>query len=323
MPKPSYLTFYNSNKPEFENRIEKGQKILENCTLCPHNCRVNRLKDKRGVCKTGRLPKVYSWLNHYGEEPPISGTKGSGTIFFANCNMNCIYCQNYEFSQGGGGSETEPEELAKIMLELQHRGCHNINFVSPTHVAGQILEAIYLAIPRGLNIPLVYNTGGYDNLETIGLFEGIVDIYLPDMRYDDEKIAKKYSGIDKYPYYNRQAVKEMFRQVGNPQFDENGIILKGLIIRHLVLPNNLAGTIEVMQFLSKEVSKDTYISLMSQYFPCFKALDDPTIDRRITREEYEVAKSEMTLAGLKNGWFQDEHGLDRFAGTNIKPSITP
>ncbi len=320
MFQPSYLQLYKDNPKEFQVRIEKAYQILENCTLCPHNCRVNRLEDKRGVCKTGALPKVYSWLNHHGEEPPISGTRGSGTIFFANCNMSCIYCQNYEFSQGGGGSKTEPEDLAKIMLELQQRGCHNINFVSPTHVAAQILKAIYLAIPMGLRIPLVYNTGGYDNVETLQLFDGIVDIYLPDMRYGDEKTALKYSGAPKYPYYNRLAIKEMLRQVGNAQIDENGIIQRGIIVRHLVLPNSLSGTPEIMEFLSKEVSKEIHISLMSQYFPCFKAENDPMLARKITREEYEVAKAEMDISGLKNGWFQDEHGLDRFAGVNIKPS---
>ncbi|MEW6169974.1 MAG: radical SAM protein [Candidatus Omnitrophota bacterium] len=323
MEKLLYINLYQNSKQEFEKRIKNAYKILENCTLCPHNCHVNRLEDKRGVCKTGALPKVYSWLNHHGEEPPISGTRGSGTIFFANCNMSCIYCQNYEFSQGGGGSETEPEDLAKIMLELQHMGCHNINFVSPTHVASQILKAIYLAIPMGLNIPLVYNTGGYDSIETLVLFDGVIDIYLPDMRYSDEKTALKYSGAPKYPFYNRLAIKEMFRQVGNAQIDEKGIIQRGLIIRHLVLPNNLSGTSEIMEFLSKEVSKEVHISLMSQYFPCFKAENDPILARKITREEYEVAKAEMALYGLKNGWTQDEHGLDRFAGVNIKPSITP
>lgn len=323
MFKPSYLNLYKTNKQDFEARIDKAYEALENCTLCPHNCHVNRLKDKRGVCKTGALPKVYSWLNHHGEEPPISGSKGSGTIFFSNCNMSCIYCQNYEFSQGGGGTEMDPEALADIMIELQNRGCHNINFVSPTHVAAQILKAIYLAIPKGLKIPLVYNTGGYDSLETLGYFDGIIDVYLPDMRYDDDKLAQQYSGAKNYRLYNRQAVKEMFRQVGTAQFDNNEVIQKGLIIRHLVLPNDLAGTNEVMHFIAKEVSPETYISLMSQYFPCFNALKEPKLARRITEAEYELAKSEMFANGLKNGWVQDEFGLDRFAGTNIKPNTTP
>jgi len=237
--------------------------------------------------------------------------------------MNCIYCQNYEFSQLENGKEITLEALADIMLELQDRGCHNINFVSPTHVAAQILKAVFLAIPKGLNIPLVYNTGGYDSLETLQLFNSIMDVYLPDMRYDNEQIAKQYSGALNYPFYNRQAIKEMFRQTPDCLFDENGVILKGLIIRHLVLPNNLSGTSAIMKFLSQEVSKDVRVALMSQYFPCFKASDEPVLARRITKEEYDLAREEMTKNGLINGWVQDDLGLDRFIGTNIKPNITP
>ncbi len=322
MYKPAYLKLYQDNPKEFKNRVEKAYKTLESCTLCPHNCKVNRIKGQKGVCRTGAKAPVYSYMAHHGEEPPISGSKGSGTIFFSNCNLHCMYCQNYEFSQLGGGREVEPEELAKIMLELQNRGCHNINFVSPTHVAAQILHAVFLAIPMGLNIPLVYNTGGYDSVEILKLFDGIVDIYLPDMRYDDAEIGLKYSGAKDYPKYNRLAIKEMWRQIPEAYFDQNEVILRGMIIRHLVLPNGLSGTAGIMKFLG-DISKEIYVGLMSQYFPCFKATEEPKLARRITMKEYESAIEEMFKNGLKNGWFQDEHGLDRFAGVNIKPNITP
>lgn len=320
---PSYLNLYQSNPQDFQNRVERAYKTLETCTLCPHNCKVDRARGQKGVCKTGAKAPVYSFMAHHGEEPAISGSRGSGTIFFSNCNLHCAYCQNYEFSQMDGGHEVEPGQLAEVMLELQDRGCHNINFVSPTHVAAQILKAIWLAIPTGLSIPLVYNTGGYDNLETLQLFDGIVDIYLPDMRYDDAQISKKYSGAKDYPKYNRIAIKEMYRQVPEAKFDENEVILRGLIIRHLVLPNGLSGTAGIMKFLAQEVSKDVYIGLMSQYHPCFKASEEPKLARRITKEEYESAKEAMFQNGLKNGWIQDEYGLDRFLGINIKPNITP
>ncbi|MBU2541240.1 MAG: 4Fe-4S cluster-binding domain-containing protein [Candidatus Omnitrophica bacterium] len=323
MLKSSYLELYQTNSQAFQAKVEKAYKTLESCTLCPHNCKVNRLEGQIGTCKTGAKAEVYSFMAHHGEEPPISGSRGSGTIFFSNCNLHCCYCQNYEFSQMGGGREVEPEELAKIMLELQTRGCHNINFVSPTHVASQILQGIWRAIPMGLEIPLVYNTGGYDNVEILKLFDGIIDIYLPDMRYNDAEIALKLSGAKEYPKYNRLAIKEMWRQVPKAEFDQNKVILRGMIIRHLVLPNGLSGTSGIMKFLANEVSKEVHVALMSQYFPCFKASKEPKLARRITLQEYESAKGEMSKNGLKNGWFQDEHGLDRFQGINIKPNITP
>jgi len=258
-------------------------------------------------------------MPHHGEEPPISGTRGSGTIFFSGCNMACVYCQNYEFSQLDEGREVEFEELADFMLQLQDMGCHNINLVTPTHVMPQILKALKLAIPKGLEIPIVYNTGGYECLETIKLLEAIVDIYLADMRYARYDMAVKYSCAPDYPKLNRTALKEMHRQAGVAKIDNAGIMSRGVIIRHLVLPNNISGTDKTMRFIKDELSKDTYISLMSQYFPCYKAGQLQEISRRITYQEYEDALASMEKYGLYNGWTQEGRGLERFVGTNIKP----
>jgi putative pyruvate formate lyase activating enzyme len=318
--KPAYLEAYNNGT--LDRIISQTQEMLGSCAICPRKCRVNRLKDQKGFCKTGSKARVYSFMAHHGEEPPVSGEMGSGTIFFSFCNMACVYCQNFEFSQQGGeGKEVTPEDLANIMMELQGFGCHNINLVSPTHVMPQILQALKPAIKAGLNIPLVYNSGGYELAEIIKLLDGIIDVYLPDMRYADNESAKKYSAANDYPEYNRQALKEMLRQVGIANIDESGIITKGLIIRHLVLPGNISGTDKIMEFISKELSPDTYISLMSQYFPCYRSGDFPELGRRISLEEYESAHQIMEKYGLHNGWIQESGGLDRFAGINIKPSL--
>lgn len=314
---PSYLESYHNG--QLNRKIEYGFKMLESCCICPHRCKVNRIKNERGFCKTGLRPKVCSFLAHHGEEPPISGNKGSGTIFFSNCNMSCVYCQNYEFSQAGQGREVEFEELAEVMLKLEGLGCHNINLVTPTHIMPQILKSLSIAIPKGLNIPIVYNTGGYELAPIIKLLEGIVDIYLPDMRYADDKKAIEYSSAPDYPKYNRQAVKVMHRQVGIANIDNAGIISKGLIIRHLVLPGNASGTDRIMRFIADEVSRDSYISLMSQYLPYYKAAQFKEISRRITRKEYEDAKKSMHKYGLSCGWTQESYGSERFAGINIKP----
>lgn len=263
---------------------------------------------------------MYSYLAHHGEEPPISGSRGSGTIFFSHCNMACIYCQNYEFSQKNGqGRGVSDQELAEIMLELQKMGCHNINLVSPTHVMPQILAALKIAIEKGLSIPLVYNTGGYELPEMIRLLDGIVDIYLPDMRYADSALAEKLSLAPGYPAYNQASVKEMHRQAGLAQINAQGLINKGLIIRHLVLPGNMSGTEQIMKFIAQEISTRAYISLMSQYTPYYKADQCHGINRRLTLQEYEAAKDCMDKYGLHNGWTQDSGGLERFAGVNIKP----
>jgi putative pyruvate formate lyase activating enzyme len=316
---PRYLKAYQEGS--LQEKAEKLYQALACCTICPRNCRVNRLEGGSGFCKTAGLARVCSYFSHHGEEPAISGKNGSGTIFFAYCNLKCAYCQNYEFSQLGKGRQVSEEELASFMLELQKEGCRNINFVTPTHVIAQILKALILAVERGLNIPLVYNTSGYDSVETLGLLDGIFDIYLPDARYADSRIALKLSQAEDYPRVNQKALKEMHRQVGIAQFNEDEIIESGLIIRHLVLPHNLAGTDKIMRFIACNLSKDTYISLMSQYFPCYKAKDYPEISRRITQKEYQEAMDAMYSCGLHNGWVQDEQGLDRFAGTNIKTNL--
>jgi putative pyruvate formate lyase activating enzyme len=316
---PKYLKAYQEG--ELKEKADKLYSALVSCNICPRNCRVNRLEDKIGFCKTAKLARVRSYFSHHGEEPAISGEKGSGTIFFAHCNLHCVYCQNYEFSQLGRGREVTEEELAGFMLELQKDGCHNINFVTPTHVIPQILKALILAVEGGLNIPLVYNTSGYDSIETLKQLEGIFDIYLPDARYSDNVAALRYSQTEDYPKINRDALKEMHRQEGVAKLDNNGIIESGLIIRHLVLPNNLSGTRLIMQFVANELGPDTCISLMSQYFSCYRAKEFPEICRRITQKEYQEALEIMYSCGLYNGWVQDERGLDRFAGVHIKPNI--
>lgn len=300
------------------NTVERAFAMLASCQLCPRRCGVNRLKGEIGYCKTGLLAKVCSFMAHHGEEPPVSGERGSGTIFFSGCNMSCVYCQNHSFSQGGEGREVSFEELASFMIELQNTGCHNINLVTPTHVMPQILKSLEIAKVKGLNIPLVYNTSGYELPEIIGMLTGIIDVYLADMRYHDEALSEKYSHAPKYPEYNRLCLKEMHKQVGAAQFDKDGIIKKGLIIRHLVLPNNISGTEEIMKFISREISSDTFISLMSQYTPYYKAEKFQELSRRISADEYESAKKSMESYGLFNGWTQDSGGLERFAGVNIK-----
>jgi putative pyruvate formate lyase activating enzyme len=257
-------------------------------------------------------------MSHHGEEPPISGKSGSGTIFFSNCNMACVYCQNYEFSQLGKGREVSCEVLAGYMLDLQKRNCHNINLVTPTHILPQILMALKIAITGGLEIPLVYNTGGYELVEIIKLLDGIVDIYLADMRYADNAYSLKYSSATDYPRYNQKALKEMRFQIGRDEIDQEGVIKRGLIIRHLVLPNNISGTDKVMRFISEELSKDSLVSLMSQYLPYHKAGEFKDISRRLTNKEYEAAKEAMKKYGLHEGWIQESYGLERFAGVNIK-----
>jgi len=291
---------------ELDRRIEAAYQLLEACRVCPRECGVNRLKnDKTGFCRSGLNPVVSSASAHHGEEPPLSGTKGSGTIFLANCNMKCVYCQNYPISQLGNGVEKTPAELACQMLWLQEQGCHNLNLVTPTHFMPQILKAWGIARERGFNLPIVYNTSGYDSLEALKLLDGIVAIYLPDMRYSDDAVAMKLSVAPHYHEINRAAVQEMFQQVGNLELDEHGIAKRGLIIRHLVLPGGLSGTEGVMKFLAEEISKDVHVSLMSQYFPAYKASEFKELSRRTTTEEYEEACRIMEQYGLENGWVQE------------------
>jgi putative pyruvate formate lyase activating enzyme len=244
------------------------------------------------------LALVSSFGPHFGEEAPLVGSGGSGTIFFTYCNLKCCFCQNYTISQLGDGNAVRGEELAEMMLSLQKRGCHNINFVSPTHVVPQILEALEIAVKAGLYVPLVYNSGGYDYVETLDLLEGIVDIYMPDMKYSDEKNARRFSGVKDYPAANRAAVKTMHRQVGDLELDNHGVAKRGLLVRHLVLPNGLAGTAEVCRFLSQEVSTDTYLNVMAQYRPCYRAYDKPELVRSISEQDYAEAVQTARYYGL-------------------------
>jgi putative pyruvate formate lyase activating enzyme len=241
---------------------------------------------------------VSTYGPHFGEEAPLVGKNGSGTIFFTNCNLSCVFCQNYSISQLGEGDKVSKEELACMMLSLQNKGCHNINLVSPTHVVPQILEALEMAVKSGLRLPLVYNSGGYDSIETLKLLDGIVDIYMPDMKYSDERNAEKLSGVENYPSINRAAVKEMHRQVGDLQINEDGIAQRGLLVRHLVLPYGLAGTREVVNFLANEVSTDTYVNIMAQYHPCHKAFQFPSLSRRTSAGEFQEAVTLARQAGL-------------------------
>ena len=303
---PSYLNLYRNG--ELARRIERAYACLEDCRLCPRECGVNRLQGKQGYCQTGAKPKVASWNVHPWEEPPISGTRGSGTIFFSHCTGRCLFCQNYPISQLGVGNEVSVERLAEMMLELQHRGCHNINLVTPTHFVPQILAALPYAIKGGLRLPLVYNTSGYETVEVLKLLEGVVDIYLPDAKYADDEIARRLSGFVRYVEANRPALKEMYRQVGEELvLDNGGIARRGLIVRHLVLPDGLAGTPKVLRWLAENLSPRVHASLMDQYFPAHKAVGHSILGRKITSQEYEEALRAFDEAGLENGWRQ-EHG---------------
>ncbi len=273
--------------------------LMRGCRLCPRNCGVNRLEDERGFCRTGSRPVVSSWGPHFGEERPLVGWGGSGTIFFTHCNLGCLYCQNWTISHLAEGEEITVEKLSRIMLVLQQEGCHNINLVTPTHQTPMILEAILIAKRNGLEVPIVYNCGGYESVETLRLLEGIIDIYMPDIKYMSSEFAKRYSLAEDYPEVVRSAIKEMYRQVGDLVIDRRGIAVKGLLVRHLVLPNNLAGTEEVVRFISEEISKDTYINIMDQYRPCYRAHEFPELSRRISRQEYEEAIELALRAGLK------------------------
>lgn len=293
---PSYHTLLK--KGELKNRVQAAYQTLSHCTGCAWKCGADRLNGRKGACLTGLKAQINSYGPHHGEEYPLSGWRGSGTIFFSHCNLRCQYCQNFDISQGEDGDEVEPEDLAVIMLELQEIGCHNINLVSPSHVVPQIIASISLAAIAGLNLPIVFNTGGYDSLETLCLLDGIIDIYMPDMKYNSPMIGQHYSKIRNYPQVNRLAVKEMHRQVGDLQLDKNGIAIRGLLVRHLVLPNELAGTAEIVKFLAEEISINTYLNIMNQYRPCYLAYLYPKLNRRISFHEYEEAINLAHVAGL-------------------------
>jgi putative pyruvate formate lyase activating enzyme len=283
--------------------IDKFYKLLTPCRVCPRACGVDRLQGELGNCKAGIKPKISSHHQHFGEEPPLVGKHGSGTIFFTCCNLHCCYCQNYEISQLGMGREVTVDKLSQMMLELQNLGCHNINFVTPTPWVPQIVEALSIAQKKGLHLPLVYNCGGYESVETLNLLDGVIDIYMPDIKYADNKHAEKYSQCPDYWDRVRPALKEMYLQVGDLVV-ENGIAKKGLLIRHLVLPKDIAGSARCLEFISKELSHSTVVNVMAQYYPTFHADHFPEINRRITAQEYRYALEELKKRGLDSGFQQ-------------------
>ncbi|MBI3394194.1 MAG: radical SAM protein [Nitrospirae bacterium] len=306
---PSYLEL--DRQGLLAERINTAQEILKECTVCPRLCRVDRRESRRGKCRTGALPVVSAYHPHFGEEAPLVGLYGSGTIFLTSCNLRCVFCQNWEISHKMEGAEVSHRRLGEMMVELQGMGCHNINFVTPTHMVPQILAALPYAIDRGLSIPLVYNTSGYERVETLGLLDGVFDIYMPDVKYMDAAHAKRYSGAADYPETARAAVKEMHRQVGDLVLDSRGIAIRGLLVRHLVMPGGVAGTREVMRFLAREVSRDTYVNLMDQYRPCGAAHRFPEINRLIAAQEFEETLDATVGEGIAR--------LDSGVGTRLRP----
>jgi putative pyruvate formate lyase activating enzyme len=293
---PTYLDLFA--RGELAARAELAREHERACDLCGRYCRVDRSSERLGACRTGLQARVASYGPHHGEENPLRGSCGSGTIFFTWCNLRCQYCQNHDISQAPSGGYFTSSQLAEIMLRLQARGCHNINLVSPSHVVGEILEALDIACQAGLHLPLVYNTGGYDSPEALALLDGVIDIYMPDMKYSQTAVARRYSRIRHYPSVNRAAVREMHRQVGDLVIGEDGLAVRGLLVRHLVLPGRLAGTREIVGFLAQEISPNTYLNLMDQYRPAYNANSSPPLDRRITPEEFEAAVEMARRAGL-------------------------
>jgi putative pyruvate formate lyase activating enzyme len=303
---PAYVSAYQNGV--LEERIEAAIAIAESCRLCPRGCEVDRLQDETGLCKTGRQAVVSSYSPHFGEEDPLVGRNGSGTIFMTHCSLQCIFCQNYDISHLGQGVPVSASKLAEVMLALQGKGCHNINFVTPTHVVPQILEALPAAIEGGLNVPLVYNCGGYEEINTLRLLDGVFDIYMPDFKFWDSKVAAKFCSAPDYPEKARAAVKEMHRQVGDLTLDHEGVAQKGLLIRHLVMPEGLAGTREITRYLATEISANTYVNVMSQYRPCGDADKFPEIRRAVTVEEYRDAVRTAQEEGITR---LDERKLTR------------
>jgi putative pyruvate formate lyase activating enzyme len=307
-PEPGYLQLHASG--ELSERAGRAYDLLRACTVCPRRCGVNRLEDERGFCRTGLLPVVSSYGPHFGEEPPLVGRNGSGTVFITHCNMACIFCQNYEISRCGQGTVIPPDELADIMIRLQQQGCHNINIVTPSHVVPQLIESVRIAAGRGLSVPLVYNSGGYDAVETLRLLDGIVDIYMPDMKYGSNETAGILSGAPRYADIARDAVREMHRQVGDLVIS-GGIAVRGLLVRHLVLPANLAGSDIVLPWIADEISRNTYVNIMDQYHWPASVVPPPAIRenpeyralvRPITAREYATAIQWARQAGLRRGF---------------------
>ncbi len=297
LTEPSYLNALKTGT--LEKRVQQSLRMLKQCTLCPRRCGVDRTADETGTCQTGRLAVVASYNAHFGEEAPLVGRNGSGTIFFSHCNLLCNFCQNYDISHGGEGNQLDDDQLAEIMLDLQQAGCHNINFVTPSHVVPQILSSVYLAAQRGLTVPLVYNCGGYDRVETLRMLQGIVDIFMPDFKFWYSKVARDTCNAPNYPEVAKQALIEMHRQVGDLSIDQaTGLAYKGVLVRHLVLPGGLAGTAEIMHFLADSLSRTTYVNVMSQYRPCGRARDMQTLAVALSPAEYDQAIQETKAAGI-------------------------
>ena len=305
--KPSYLKLFENGT--LKKRLEILEEKLASCTVCPRSCKVNRLEGKHGFCLSGYKPYITSICDHHGEEPVLSGSNGSGTVFFGSCNLRCLYCQNWQISQTPTffqTAEMDFAEAARQIVRLQDEaGVHNINFVSPSHFVPQMVRIIYEAIPIGLHLPIVYNTNAYDTLSSLKLLDGIVDIYLPDFKYFDNRNGVKYSRAPAYPIYAKAALKEMYRQVGTLQTDENGLAFRGLLIRHLVLPNGLANTTQTVKWIAETLGKDAAISLMSQYYPVHKAKETPLLNRKVSYAEYLTAKKALEAAGLDSGFIQE------------------
>jgi len=294
---PSYLELFE--KGGLRDRIETAREILHNCILCPRECKVDRLAGQTGVCKTAEKAWISSFNPHFGEEAPLVGTNGSGTIFFTHCNLMCIFCQNFDISHEGHGQEVTADQLATVMMQLQNSGCHNINFVTPSHVVPQILAAVEIAARDGLCIPLVYNSGGYDRVETLELLEGIIDIYMPDFKFWSTQVADKACDAADYPDVARKALIEMHRQVGDLELDESGIARKGLLIRHLVLPGGLAGTREIMRFVAGKISTNSYVNIMSQYRPCGRAAEVKELANYPSKKDLKEAMQAAREEGIR------------------------
>jgi putative pyruvate formate lyase activating enzyme len=297
---PAYLSLHRTG--ELKQRANTLWAVMEECRLCPRECGVNRQTGERGFCRAPGAKLVVSAFNpHFGEERPLVGKGGSGTIFLTHCNLRCVFCQNWEISHLGRGNNSSIDELAKMMLKLQKIGCHNINLVTPTHYSAAIVKALDIAATKGLHLPVVYNTSGYERLEILKLLDGIVDIYLPDFKYWDKAMAAKYSaGAERYPELTRAAVGEMHRQVGVAKPASNGIMQRGLMIRHLVMPNDTSGSVKIMEWIAENLPKDTYVNIMAQYRPVYKAYDYPEISRRISGEEYDKVVNRAVEIGLTN-----------------------
>jgi putative pyruvate formate lyase activating enzyme len=298
-----YHDLYHSG--ELLNRVRIAYKRLRRCDLCPHDCGVDRIAGATGICRAGFRPRIASANVHHGEEPPLSGSNGSGTIFLTGCSLTCRFCQNFPISQFDNGENLTPLELASRMLRLQGMKVHNINFVTPTHYLPQILAALYLAIGKGFTLPIVWNSSGYEKTSALRLLDGVVDIYLPDMKYHDEESARAFSSAPGYREVNRAAVREMLRQVGHLEMDKDGVARRGLIIRHLVLPEGYAGSTEILPWIADNLGTETHVSLMKQFFPAHQAAAMPLLGRKITDAEYDAAVSALETAGLENGWVQD------------------